>query len=260
MDFSILTPSFNAEKHIIRAIESVLGQTGPSWEHIVMDGGSQDSTVSILTEYPHLNWESSPDQGQPDAMNKAFDRAKGKYILYLNADDFLLPGALQEFADGFACNPAAGMIVANMAIQFSEYCEEVVPVPSLRGITELKDAAWPLNPVCYAYRREVQDAIGPFPKDEHFVMDYWFLIRAFYRFEIAKISFRAGVFDMHGVNKTFGSDSYSHQCRIRDVFFDRPGSNRIRLLALLRRQMNRRILRKLYPWWLAERLVRRLTF
>ena len=107
MKFSIVTPSFNQGRFIRDCIESVLQQTAEiangqpdisqiEVEHLVIDACSTDETVSILKTYPHLQWVSEPDQGQTDAINKGFRRVGGDWLMWLNADDYLLPEALAK--------------------------------------------------------------------------------------------------------------------------------------------------------------------
>lgn len=98
-EISVVTPSFNQGSFIEEAIQSVLAQGRNYCEHIVIDGGSTDHTLDILKQYPHLKWISEPDEGQSDALNKGFGIAKGDWILWLNADDVLLPGALKKMSD-----------------------------------------------------------------------------------------------------------------------------------------------------------------
>jgi glycosyltransferase involved in cell wall biosynthesis len=93
---SIITPSYNSGQHIEDAINSVLGQEYERFEHIVVDGGSEDNTVEILGKYPHVKWVSEPDNGQSHAMNKGFAMSSGDIIGYLNADDYYLPGAFKS--------------------------------------------------------------------------------------------------------------------------------------------------------------------
>lgn len=102
MKFSIVTPSLNQGAYLRDCLESVRTQQGVEWEHLLMDGGSSDQSLAVAAEYPALTVVSEPDQGQSDAINKGFRRAQGEWVMWLNADDYLHPGALaavQEFAD-----------------------------------------------------------------------------------------------------------------------------------------------------------------
>ncbi|HYD66548.1 glycosyltransferase [Azospirillum sp.] len=101
---SIVTPSFNQGAFIEETILSVLRQDYPSYEHIVIDGGSTDDTLKVLDAYrdrlAHL--VSEPDKGQSNAINKGFRLATGTILTWLNSDDMLAPGALYAAALAFA--------------------------------------------------------------------------------------------------------------------------------------------------------------
>ena len=86
---TIITVSYNAKNDIERTIKSVLEQTLPNVEYIIMDGGSTDGTVDIIKKYGDKisYWISEPDNGIYDAMNKAIDLANGDWINFLNAGD-----------------------------------------------------------------------------------------------------------------------------------------------------------------------------
>lgn len=88
---SIITVCFQAEKTIRQTIESVLGQTYPAIEYIMIDGASTDSTMQIIKEYEDRikTVVSEKDKGLYDAMNKGLERATGDYVYFLNADDLL---------------------------------------------------------------------------------------------------------------------------------------------------------------------------
>lgn len=105
MKFSIITPSFNQGRFLTDCIESVSGQVGVDLEHIITDAGSTDETLAVLGRYPHLQWTSEPDDGMSDGINKGFLQATGDWVMWLNCDDYLLPGVLAKVADFIRAHP-----------------------------------------------------------------------------------------------------------------------------------------------------------
>lgn len=99
MRFSIVTVTYNAGEMLRKTAGSVLMQTYPCVEHLVIDGCSKDSTPDIALEYKKRNdglenghdviVVSEPDNGLYDAMNKGLGRASGDYVVFLNAGDCL---------------------------------------------------------------------------------------------------------------------------------------------------------------------------
>jgi hypothetical protein len=95
VDVTVLTPSFRYGRFIEDAILSILRQEGVSVQHVVQDGGSDDGTIELLRRHDgSIDWRSEPDAGQSDALNRAFRRAEGRWIAWLNADEFYLPRGL----------------------------------------------------------------------------------------------------------------------------------------------------------------------
>ncbi|MBI5401661.1 glycosyltransferase [Candidatus Wolfebacteria bacterium] len=90
MKVSIITVVFNNKKFIESAIKSVLSQTYPDIEYIVIDGGSTDGTLEIINKYRDriAKFVSEPDKGIYDAMNKGLKLATGEIVGILNSDDF----------------------------------------------------------------------------------------------------------------------------------------------------------------------------
>jgi glycosyltransferase involved in cell wall biosynthesis len=86
---TIVTVTYNAEALLEETILSVLNQSFPHIEYIIVDGGSADGTVEIIQKYEAqiAFWVSEPDEGIYDAMNKAVSRATGKWINFMNAGD-----------------------------------------------------------------------------------------------------------------------------------------------------------------------------
>jgi glycosyltransferase involved in cell wall biosynthesis len=94
MHFTIITPSLNYGRFLGDCMASVAAQDGVSLEHLVIDAGSSDDSPEVAARFPHVAWTQEPDKGMSDAINKGFARAKGDWVIWLNADDRLKPGAL----------------------------------------------------------------------------------------------------------------------------------------------------------------------
>lgn len=115
---SVLTPSFNQAQWLGDAIGSVRAQTYPHIEHVVADGGSTDGSLELLraAEGPDLIWESGPDRGQSDAINKAFARSSGEIIGWLNSDDaYFTRDVIARVVAAFEAKPEVGMIYGHAA-------------------------------------------------------------------------------------------------------------------------------------------------
>ena len=116
MKISIITITFNAAATIRTAIESVLSQSYPTLEYLVVDGGSTDGTLEILKEYgTKIQWVSEPDKGIYDAMAKGVARASGEIIGMVNADDFYPDNqVVQRVADTFLANPELDAVYGDL--------------------------------------------------------------------------------------------------------------------------------------------------
>jgi glycosyltransferase involved in cell wall biosynthesis len=106
LKISIITVAFNSVNTIAATIDSVVSQSYPLVEHIVIDGGSTDGTIDIINELMHSNlvFTSERDAGIYDGMNKGLSKATGDVIGFLNSDDiffdkYCLENIVNEFKD-----------------------------------------------------------------------------------------------------------------------------------------------------------------
>ena len=104
---SIVTPCLNAAGTIEEALASVRSQGYPRLEHVVVDGGSTDSTVELLRQADGVRFVSEPDRGRADAVNKGVAMSTGEVIGWLNADDRYEPGALLAVGEALAADAGA---------------------------------------------------------------------------------------------------------------------------------------------------------
>jgi len=175
---SIITPSYNQGKYIREAIESVLVQNYPNFEHIIIDNRSTDTTLNILKEYSHLTWISEPDKGQSDALNKGFRIAEGELIGWLNADERYLPGCFFEVAEFFKKNK-------NVDILYGDYrwIDESGEVFQLRKELDFDLFMLKYLHVLYIptvasfFHRKIFDEGNFLDVSDHYAMDYEFFLR-----------------------------------------------------------------------------------
>jgi glycosyltransferase involved in cell wall biosynthesis len=188
---SIVTPSLNQGRTIEDTILSVLAQDYPSVEHIVVDGGSTDETLSVLRKYPHLRWVSEPDRGQTHAINKGIGMSSGEIFAYLNTDDLYRPGAFHAVSDVFQRSPDVDVIVGD-AEAIDDNLESPEPCPARldRVADLLRFWEWG-NGFCVPQpavfvRRRALDRAGLFDESYNLAMDYemWLRLAARSKFQV----------------------------------------------------------------------------
>ncbi len=116
---SIIIATYNSEKTIRKALDSVINQRFQDWECIVIDGLSKDNTIAIVKEYAEkdkrIRYISEKDKGIYDAFNKGWRMAKGEWIYYLGSDDWLTEESFCAFFDnGNAVAPDAAIMSGNV--------------------------------------------------------------------------------------------------------------------------------------------------
>ncbi len=109
---SVVVPAHNAEATLRESIDSVLRQTLSNFELIVIDDGSTDTTAEILAGItdPRVIHFSFANAGPSAARNRGIERASGKFIAFLDADDLWLPGKLAAQVDALHSNPDAALV------------------------------------------------------------------------------------------------------------------------------------------------------
>jgi glycosyltransferase involved in cell wall biosynthesis len=172
----------NALATIAHALDSVVAQTQPGVELLVLDGGSVDGTVEVIRRYEDklAFWRSAPDGGPTAAINEGVARAAGDVICLLPADDWLEPGALQTVADAFAADPDLDVLSCGTRIVHFEpdgtMCEDTrFTSPDILEFNMRNLVRYPLTCGRFMRRRVYQRMDGH--SSDHTFGDFDFLVR-----------------------------------------------------------------------------------
>ena len=113
----------------VQCIESVHNQIYPNIQHLVIDGASEDATINMLDKYKRLGWLeyfSEPDTGMYEAMNKGIKAARGKYIVFLNTDDYFHnPKAISESVYSLENSQADFSYASNRLLSENGVCDSI---------------------------------------------------------------------------------------------------------------------------------------
>ena len=174
---TVVTPSLNRARFIRETIESVLGQSYPRIEYLVMDGGSRDGTLDILRSYgDRLSWVSERDGGQTQAINKGWRRARGSIIAYLNSDDTYLPGAVETAVAALEAHADAAAVYGE-GYHVDEVGRVIEPYPTEPfDMARLAQTCFICQPTVFL-RRDVVEGLGYLDESRRYCMDYDLWIR-----------------------------------------------------------------------------------
>ena len=176
---TIVTPSFNQAAFIERTICSVLDQSYPNLEYIIIDGGSTDGSVEVIRRYEkHLAfWVSEQDRGQSHAINKGLKLATGDWVAWQNSDDIFYPGAFESLANAARKNVHSNLIIGNMNL----IDEQDDVINDLKYVTPtyhslLAEGMVLANQAAF-WRRSIHEKIGYLKEDLHYGLDFEWVLR-----------------------------------------------------------------------------------
>ncbi len=180
---SIVLPTYNGEKYISEAVESILSQTFEDWELIIVNDCSLDSTESIVNQYIKKDSRikkisNKTNQKLPRSLNIGFFSAKGEYLTWTSDDNIFLPNALYEMNKYLDKNVNEVMVQAKYSLidnngrflyESDRYDEETMYVNNCVG-------------ACFLYRREVLNTVGDYNPDKFLIEDYDYWLRILFRY------------------------------------------------------------------------------
>lgn len=192
-EISVIIPSYNHEKYIGFAIESVLRQTFEDWELIIIDDGSIDGSVSLIKKYtdPRIKLFVQSNHDAPYTINRGMRESKGKYIAILNSDDAFEPLKLEEsiqaLLKGYDFVFGKLHVIDENNNRMDESDERVRWINNkLNNSTDsdtLSKLILNINYIVttsnFVFRRDVIEKIGYFHEKLHISHDFNFLVRLF---------------------------------------------------------------------------------
>jgi glycosyltransferase involved in cell wall biosynthesis len=190
-------------------MRSVLEQNYPDIEYIVVDGGSTDGSVEIIKQYEDRLawWTSEKDQGQTDAINKGFARARGELLAWLNSDDTYQPGAVAEAVRYFKDHPDTGLLYGDAS--FINVDGEIIgKFPSRQtDYRRLRQGYVHVAQQAAFFRADLWRQVGPLDASFYFAMDYDLWVRLAALAPVVYLPRLWANFRLHGDAKTIASDA-----------------------------------------------------
>lgn len=161
---SIIIATYNSEKTLKRALDSVLNQSFQDWECIVVDGASKDGTIDIVKEFvskdSRFRYVSEPDKGIYDAFNKGWKMAKAEWVMYLGSDDEYLRDGIAQLVYKIDDND---IVYGDVVLKYNNGKEKL---QKSKDYNVLKDMVMPCCHQALVMRRNAIAEMGGF--DESF--------------------------------------------------------------------------------------------
>lgn len=213
MDYSIITPTLNYGRFLNDCLSSVATQAGVRLEHLVFDAGSTDDSAKIASRFPHVTWIQESDEGMSDGINKGFDRAKGDWVIWLNADDRFKPEVLVKMLDELRQSNADVVYGDYDFIDEAGQLTRRMKVPQWSKFVHIYHHCYVPSTAAFYRRSTVLEEGHRLRKDFHYVMDGEFYARLdFYGKKFEHVPIAVADFRMHG-----GNASQRHLDRTRDM-------------------------------------------
>ena len=180
MKVSVITATYNRDATIVRAISSVKSQTYTDIQVVVIDGASQDDTISLVS--PLLDdkdiLQSEPDQGIYDALNKGLDLADGEIVAFLHSDDLYFDNDVISKVVEIFSDDSVDVVYGDVCFFSGSSVTKIKRRYRSDKLSE-RNLAWgkmPAHPAIFI-RRQIYEELGYFETDFQIAADYDFLCR-----------------------------------------------------------------------------------
>jgi len=202
---SIVTPSFNQGLFINETISSVLAQSYPDIEYIIVDGASTDSSLSVISRYTRrlALFISEPDTGQASAINKGLLAARGEILGWINSDDILYKDTVSLVVSIFNKNPEVDVVYGNVDYGPStSSVERVIKGMSFEFVESFRRLSVPMPQQGCFWRRSALKRCGLLNEKWHYVLDRDYFIRLADKCILMYVDSTLGLFRSHPKSKS----------------------------------------------------------
>jgi amino acid adenylation domain-containing protein len=185
---SVIIPAYNSAQYLLEAIDSVLIQTHSDCEIIVVDDGSTDETKAVFDnclddKYSAVKYVYQSNQGLPAARNKGVEASSGKYLVFLDSDDCLLPSAVAIGLQAMQEHPEAGFVFGRYLYQLARAdgtfsTEDTFEnQPLIASYASILADRHRTQCACGMFRRDVFEAVGGYNRELWALEDIDLLLR-----------------------------------------------------------------------------------
>jgi glycosyltransferase involved in cell wall biosynthesis len=186
---SVVIPCYNSGRFLREAIESVLNQTLPAAELVVVNDGSTDDTAAVARSYERVRYVEQRNQGAPAARNAGMRSSTSEFLVFLDADDRLQPHALAAGVESLQANPEWAFVSGDVRVIAENGSPQYVPTHRPRPgdpYIQLLRSNYIWTPGVVMYRREILGRVNGFASWAGASADYELNVRIARHFPIGR--------------------------------------------------------------------------
>lgn len=202
---SVVLPTYNGQKYIGEAIESILNQTYANLELIIVNDCSLDATKTIVEDYARKDnririIHNAVNKKLPASLNIGFQEARGQYLTWTSDDNRYKPNALQVLKTALDGGQGYDLVFSNYDVidENGNFVRERI---CMKDSTE-ELLYGNIVGASFLYKRKVQEELGGYAEDKFLVEDYDFWLRVYQKFTIGHIGENLYEYRIHGGSLT----------------------------------------------------------
>jgi len=200
---SVIIPCYKQAHFLADAIESVLAQSVQAGEIIVVDDGSPDHPELVCERYPSVRYHRQQNLGVSMARNKGLSLARGSHVIFLDADDMLLPNAIEAQLRAFRESPGLGLIFGaydTVDENARPIGKRVPPALGQLGYEDMLRTNVIGGPATVMFRRGVLEEIGGFDPTASPTEDYEIFLRVSRSYPVRGLDCQLARYRIHTAN------------------------------------------------------------